>query len=278
MVLLLLSCADGSIPTEINSDGIATATPPQNTPCKSFKKRVEFEYVSFEYDPCVFGNVNAENIADSPLEQPDHKPDGVAPEHLNFNFEIGPKYWEPILEIYPVQRFPAMYAVSTELRKDIENEITDLKRVIDEPSYRVNGRIPYLPYVDASQSFQTNVKPVHFKNGKGIFFVTYWSTEAALVSNDHLRYVFEGLTNDGKYIIAEIPIQATFLPDESPDEFEGYKREFLFQDYPHPNQIRRRYKDYISSITKRLETMTPGQFKPDLRELEQIIASLQVTD
>ena len=98
-----------------------------------------------------------------------------------------------------------------------------------------------------------------------------------MVSNDHLRYVFEGLSSDGKYyVLAEIPISVKFLPEDPPDEFEGYKQSYLFEDYETSDTIKRRYRNYISSITTRLDNLSPNDFNPSLRYLEEMISSLKI--
>ena len=99
----------------------------------------------------------------------------------------------------------------------------------------------------------------------------------SLISNDHLQYVFEGLTGDDKYyVLARIPISVQFLPDEAPAEFEGYKEKFIYDDYPYSAAHNQRYKNYISSITRRLEKLPASGFHPNLKYLEEIIASLKI--
>ena len=255
---------------------IAGATPTQQESCKPSTKHVEFENVSFDYDQCAFGDVKSEKVPDHRLGRSDEMPDGVEPGHIHFTFDKGPEGWKPTLDIFSLADFPKMYSANKKSEKEMTNEIQDLKAVIKNKDYRKNYQIAYLRWIDAHQEFQTNVKLAQFQNGTGIFFVSYLSTEYILVGNDHLRYIFEGITNDGKYVLAEIPIRAPFLKDESPEEFEGYTREFLMKDYPNPQNIAPRYKKYISSITGRLEEMRPGEFQPDLSKLHDLIATLKI--
>lgn len=243
-------------------------------------EKVDFKGVSFKYNPKILGKVTAEDIPDYPLEEPDFKPDGVAPQHVKFTFDCckNPYCWEGSLEVYPIDEFPQMYSVNKDLVSATEKEIQALRDVLKDKNFRYEDQIPYIPFIDAGQSFQTKVKLSKFDKGDGIFFVTYLSTEVALISNDHLRYIFEGLTNDGKYyVLAEIPVSVKFLPeDPATEEFEGYQRKFLFEDYPNPDTIKKRYEDYISSITTRLEKLPAHGFHPDLKYLEEIIASLKI--
>lgn len=58
------------------------------------------------------------------------------------------------------------------------------------------------------QQFTSNKKLVDFGNGSGLRFVTVYAIQdLSPVGNNNLEYVFQGLTNDGKYyvkIIAEM--------------------------------------------------------------------------
>jgi hypothetical protein len=241
-------------------------------------EKVDFKGVSFKYNPQKLGKVTAEEVPEFPLEDPDFRPDGVEPRHVKFTFYCKEEYcWEGFIAIYSFPDFPQMYAVNKYMMQSMEEEVEAMRKVVNDKDVRYGGQIPYLRWIDASQSFQTNVKLSQFDKGKGLFFVTYLNTEMALISNDHLRYIFEGLTDDGKYyVLAEIPVSVKFLPVDPPEEFEGYKEKFLYDDYPYSDAHNRRYKNYISSITTRLEKLPAHDFHPDLKYLEEMIASLKI--
>lgn len=225
--LFLLDCSSTKLPSVE-----AEVKEPVNKTCIDQKQNVNFQNVGFSYDLCAFGNVKSEEIPEYRMPEPVWKPDFVAPKHVEFTFDLEHEGWGATIGIYPIKDFPKMYAVAPELVRATKKEILDLEKVLLDKNFRSNGEIPYIPFIDASQEFQTNVKLSPFNNGRGIFFVTYLSTEFALISNDHLRYIFEGLTNDGKYyVLAEIPLSVKFLPDVSQEEFEGYERKFLLEDY-----------------------------------------------
>jgi hypothetical protein len=286
--LAAISCTER--PAASSSIVPAQVAPNQEHPCEPSLKHVAFENVSFDYDECIFGHVQAEKVPDFRLAQADFKPDGVAPEHLHFEFENGPQYWKPFVEIYPVRRFPEMYAVNKRVAQGMQQAIRDLKRVIKEPNLRFNGEIPYLPYVDAHQDLQADVKTSSFSWGNGLYFVTYFDTEVILINNDHLRYVFEGLTTDGKYyVLGEIPISLAFLDDVSANvestSSEGFTYADLMEmlrtdekDRKQPKYIalKKRFDSYISAVTLRIENTKPEGFEPALSKLEALIASLKI--
>lgn len=242
-------------------------------------ENVSFKGVSFKYDPKIFGKVTAEDVPEWHLENETDKPDGVAPRHVKFTFDLCKTIycWEGSLEVYPINEFPQMYAVNKQLVQATEKEIEALKKVLIDKNFRSEDQIPYIPFIDAGQDFQAKVRLSPFDKGKGIFFVTHINTEMARISNDHLRYIFEGLTDDGKYyVLAEVPVSVKFLPDVPPREFEGDMDESIHDPYPYSDAHNKRYKDYVLSITTRLEKLHASEFRPDLKQLEKIIESLRI--
>jgi len=87
-----------------------------------------------------------------------------------------------------------------------------LHRAIEDVS-DIDGCVPELPLDEfyrmcEHQQFTSNKKLVDFGNGSGLRFVTVYAIQdLSPVGNNNLEYVFQGLTNDGKYyvkIIAEM--------------------------------------------------------------------------
>lgn len=244
------------------------------------QERIEFKGISFTYNPKVLGKISSEEVPAFPLEAADHKPDFVAPKHRRFTFRIAKAGWdEGSIEIYPVKDFPEMFAVDPYQVARIKKELGELRKLLKDKTHRFEGQIPYIPFIDASQSFQSKVQHFEFNEGKGVIFVTYWNTEMALVSNEHLMYIFAGLTNDDKYYVtAEMPISVKFLPETSTEEFEGYHTQFLYEDYETRDSIKPRYRKYIQSISDRIEKLDSNEFRPQLKYFEELISSLKIAD
>ncbi len=105
--------------------------------------------------------------------------------------------------------------------------------------------------------------------------MTFWSTEIEFPSNRQLRYIFEGITADGKYyVLGEMPISVAFLPEDSSDEFEGYK---IYDsgnfDY---GTVSKRINEANKKVAIRLENLPQNEFKPDPKYFEEIISSLKI--
>lgn len=240
------------------------------------RKQVDFEGVTFSYDTSVFGKVESKIVPEYKLQQRDDKPDGVAPECRCFTFKLGAEHQNAVLQVYALDRFPQVYAKNEASVARITIEIDGLKRVIEDEKYRLDGEIPHLPFVDASQDFQSKVKRFPFKNGTGVIFVMHWDIELNLISNRNLIYRYEGITTDGEfYVTAEMPIKAPFLPEEAPDEFEGF-RVWDENRYAADALDDKKLSNYRKGISKRLETLPNDQFRPKLKYFEDLISSLSI--
>jgi hypothetical protein len=129
---------------------------------------------------------------------------------------------------------------------------------------------------DAGEAVRAKVGYLDFRNGAGVAFVTQYTFEDTLISNQALAYVFQGLTSDGEYYVsAAFPVAAPFLPpDYSDDEAARHGLRFL-GGRPTP-AFRRKYKAYLAATTRRLEALAPGQYRPALAPLDALLRSLHV--
>jgi len=243
------------------------------------EQAVEFEGVSFTYDPRIFGDVKKEVVPEHKLEDPTEKPDYAAPQHVLFEFEFGRQYSSNTrLEVYPLDRFDDAYAVNPHLVAVMKENIAGLQKVLKDPSFRLEGQIPHLDFGDGSDLFYAKVRNFDFPSGDGVSFVAYWDIESALISNRKLFYRFEGITADKKfYVTAETPISVAFLPDNDPEEFEGYTYENLYNGNSNSKDTIARIEKYRNSIATRLEKLDSNDYSPNLEKFEAIISSLKIT-
>lgn len=251
----------------------------QSTPTTELpeQQKVDFKGVSFSYNPQIFGKVKSETIAEQPLKNETDKPDYVEPQHRLFTFDLSTPYNDMSIAVYPIDDFPRMYAINKSSAEASKKYNDYLRRVLKDNNFRVENQIPFLPFRDAGQTFQVKVKHFNFQNGRGILFLTFWETQLELPTNRQLRYVFEGLSNDGKYyVLGEMPISVAFLPEDSSDEYEGYKipsgkdfdAETVFEQIADANK----------KVANRLETLPQNEFNPNPKYFEEIISSLKVKE
>jgi hypothetical protein len=241
------------------------------------EQAVDFEGVSFTYDPRVFGDVKKEVVPEVKLKEPDEKPDEVAPQHIRFEFEFGREYSKARIAVFPLEGFEDVYGVSPDSVANMKEYIAGLRKVVNDSSFRVDGQIPHLEFRDASDNFYVKVRDFDFPSGDGVLFVTHWEHGVDFVTNRNLLYRFEGITADGKYYVtAQAPVSVAFLPDDSPREFEGFTEEDLMEFMRNSKVAVAKHKKYIESISTRLEKLTSSDFSPNLEKFEAIISSLKI--
>jgi hypothetical protein len=241
---------------------------------------VDFEGVSFTYDPRVFGDVKKEVVPEHKLEDPTDKPDYVEPKNVRFDFEFArrPSEANARIAVYPLDQFDDAYSISPHMVGVMKERITGLQKALKDPSFRLLGQIPHLEFADASDDLYVKIREFDFPSGDGIIFVTHWNSELSLISNRNLVYRFEGITADGKYYVtAETPVSVAFLPDDSPLEFEGYTDENLYYGNSNSRDSEARIEKYRNSIATRLEKLNSNEFSPNLEKFEAIISSLKIT-
>jgi len=273
-VNLLLQGCDPIISQSSKAE-IESSTPQARKDEVPKQQKVEFKDASFSYNPQIFGKVKSEEVAEYELQEETDRPDGVAPQHRLFTFDLSTPFSDTYIAVYPINDFPRMYAVNKASMKAEKEEINNLRKVLEDKNFRVReNQIPYMPFIDASQAFQVKVKHFSFQSGKGILFLTHWNTQIEIIGNRQLRYVFEGLTNDGKYyVLAEMPASVAFLPEDASEEFEGYK---IPWGKLNDETEMKRFEEVKKEISKRLENLKPNEFAPNLNYFEEIISSLKI--
>lgn len=263
--------------------------------------------VSFTYDASLASAVKAEVARSVDCG----KPGDVLPTHVAFTLAGYPKPHEspfmqpPEIQIFPVAEYRRALAAcekqmaatiissSTPLSyvSDFDDEVRTLKalnatrpgpRALDAWLRRksrgrkyLRGRMPLVPMYDVGEALRSKVSYIDFRNGSGVAFVTQYTIEDTLVSNQALAYVFQGLTRDGQYYVsAAFPIAAPFLPSDYTEE--EAKRLGLNQTVLTGTKLERRYKDYLARTARRLDTLPPGDYRPGLGLLNDLLRSLDV--
>jgi len=98
--------------------------------------------------------------------------------------------------------------------------ISELETMLSQKPTTVEDCVPELPLSDFfrvcdHQQFNSNIGYFDFQNGSGVRFVSvYGIQDIAPVDNEHLVYVFQGFTSDGKYYLKII---VRLLHDQLPD-------------------------------------------------------------
>ncbi len=118
----------------------------------------------------------------------------------------------------------------------------------------------------AYNDLAVQIKFLDFANGSGIRFVGRFAQDASPVLNQQLRYVFQGLTEDGQYTVLRISISAANLVDNledmSPEQVQHMRGDF---------------QSYLTGVRDALDALSPADFVPTLSQLDALIQSLEIT-
>ena len=241
-------------------------------------RTASFKGVSFSYNPQIFGEAVPEEVAEQTLENETDKPDDIYPRHVRFNFKKPNRERFYTIAVFPIEDYRRIWKAAEKNNQAIfDEELRAVQKAVKDKNFRKNGEMPSLPYMDASAVFVARAKNLRFQNGDGVFYLTQFTQDyAALVNNDELTCIYQGITADGKYyVLAEFPASVSFLPNRDATEFENYKMPQNYQDF---QKGERQYRRYLSKITRRLENLPPGEYKPSLRYFEEIISTLKIKD
>jgi hypothetical protein len=128
--------------------------------------------------------------------------------------------------------------------------------------------LPFLPWVNAQQTFCSQPQVIQFSGGKGIRYLTYYSQDPSPVLDPYVFYTFQGMTDDGKfYVSAVFPVQTGIFPTEPPECPEC--------NQPNYNP----FPEWTKTLTGQLDQLharPADQFRPSLLLLDDLIASIRI--
>ncbi len=100
----------------------------------------------------------------------------------------------------------------------------------------------------------------------GYRLVGRWAQDANPVTNQGLRYVYQGFTNDGKYLVTFFyPVTTKKLPNTTADLSAAEQAKFAADP-----------QAYIQQQADQLNTLSPADWDPDLTKLNALVGSLQI--
>lgn len=195
-------------------------------------------------------------------------PWGVAPEYIEFvlvNYQPRDDFLPPVIRIYPAQEYATVNPWA-------QSSLTKLQGVLASPSMLLtNENLPAIPFNGAAaQQYAAQAKRISFSNGNGVRMISQYAQYPAPITKSSSYFHYEGLTNDGKYLVAimfpiTLPIQSTF---ENPSA-DGVV-------YPNDLADANALTAYFQGVTDLLNAASPESYQPNLNLLDELIQSIQV--
>jgi hypothetical protein len=141
--------------------------------------------------------------------------------------------------------------------------------ILNQAGLEEAEELPFLPVWNAAQHFNSNALLLNFKNGKGIRYLTQYVQDTSPVTNEHLFYTFQGLTDDGlSYVAFTIPVTHPDLPAGWDDFFKGTDGNIETYGV--------NYQQYLEETISMLDETDDNKFSPSLQVLDDIVKSLTV--
>lgn len=195
-------------------------------------------------------------------------PWGVAPEYIEFvlvNYSPSDDFFPPIIRIYPAQEYAA-------LNPWAQSSLGKLQAILASPSMPLtNENLSTIPFNGAAaQQYAAQAKMIAFQSGNGVGMLSQYAQFPGPILNDNSYYHYEGLTSDGKYMVAimlpvTLPLQATA---ENPSA-DGVI-------YPSDISDVNALNAYFQGVTDLLNAASPDSFQPNLTQIEALIQSIHI--
>ena len=192
------------------------------------------------------------------------------PAHLRFAFDN-----EDLPEgggIFPDQVQLLIYPVAAYREAGVDEagqRIEALQALLQDRPDSVEGELPVLPgFGEAEQTLQAQLRYLDFGGGSGVRFITHYGVGAAPITDHGTFYTFQGLTDDGQYVIVFFhPVPTELLPGGFEEVAALIRDRQAFAE---------NYETYRQETRDRLEQASPGDFRPDLTDLDAMLESIQL--
>ena len=182
------------------------------------------------------------------------------PDYVAFPFD-----GEERLRIFPVKAYEDLWNSAGDAT--ISNNINQLRIILANRPEPPHTPLPFLPPATGYNDLAVQMLFLDFTGGSGIRFVGRFSQSVNPVVSSELKYVFQGLTDDGNYHISfEYPISTAALPADATMISPAEQQKAI-----------ENFQDYLTEIEGTLNGLNPSDFTPDLAQLDALIKSITIT-
>jgi uncharacterized lipoprotein YbaY/heat shock protein HslJ len=215
-------------------------------------------------------------VAATPYD--DSSPSGPVglPEHIQINFGVTSpddrEPGDPVMYIIPVDTYTELWeaAGNTAVPKEIDRIY---RRVVAIPVPPPTSVQPALPFGEIGGG--VNDLALHLDRGEieensatvdGYRFLGRWEQRPSPVVNGDLRYIYQGFTNDGRYLVAFFyPVGTAELPDSVEDVPAEEMRD-----------VATNIAGYLQDKVELLNGLFSSDWEPDLALLDALVGSLAI--
>lgn len=226
---------------------------------------VGFDGIRFSYDDRLAHGVNI-------TVHPDDAETTFPPEvgHVQFLLYAEPPAPESLFDstggvrVYPVEGFTASGFEAAASQLEALRALLDTRPDLATYQTDVEGsaNLPFLPVLAAGQTLRAGAVYLESEQVRGIRYLTAWQEAAEPLLSDSLLYTFQGLSTDGRYVIAvTFRLRTGLLPAETGPDFDIA----AFVDG---------LAAYQAETTALIGAAGPADFAPALDALDALVLSL----
>lgn len=129
--------------------------------------------------------------------------------------------------------------------------------------------LPFLPWINAKQSFCAKPQIVEFVNGRGVRYLSHYAQDLSPVLDQQVFYTFQGLTEDEQfYVSALFPVKTGIFPMEPPACPQCGQ-----PDYDPFAELLPILTEQLAQLNAQAE----DDFAPSLTLLDDLIKSIQIS-
>ena len=191
------------------------------------------------------------------------------PEHIEINFATdaqGSGSAEPVIYIIPVEAYKQMWEANGD--PSISYTLDHVEALMaDRPLPIPPFGLPVLPYEEIGGVNDLAAQGNYPQSDtlSGVRFVGRFAQGPSPVTNEGLRYIFQGFSSDGQYFVAFFnPVSSNKLPQNVAD-VPAEEQERVTADL----------EAYLQGKVEMLNSLAPTEWSPDLTTLDAVLTSLQ---
>ena len=248
------------------------------------KGLVQFNGVRLSFDPNVVSEVTARTVAESLASAENAAPpDTIYPRHsafelLDISGAPSKSFIKADLHVYAADAYERAFSADSKTAKDVSQTISRLRTLLRSRNPSFRGEMPMVPLLSGYLAFRSHTRLLHFNGGSGFVFITQGQQDEMPINNQNLSYEFQGLTDDGRYLVsAQFPVAAPFLEYNRDNASYGGKVQpcDCFEG-PRYQRFQREYRAYVQGVKRRIDQFPAQKFEPSLEVYDQVLKSIEI--
>jgi uncharacterized lipoprotein YbaY/heat shock protein HslJ len=198
------------------------------------------------------------------------------PEHVQINFSVTDPAdkapGDPVMYIIPIDAYRQLWEAAG--NQSVTRMIDRIyQRTVALPAPPPASVYPALPYEeigagvnDLAVQLDRAASADESASKDGFRFLGRWKQDPNPVINGDLRYIYQGFTNDARYLVAFFyPVTTSALPDSVDDVTPEERRD-----------VATNIGGYLQGKAETLNDLSGSDWEPDLAQLDALVGSLTI--